>query len=1703
LRKLVIVALTLLLMVGYGSAAFAAQSIKLSDAANGITLLERDQTGITVKVTVGSLDVAPVNTKAGSFTLLTGESFDHSSLIGEPSVPVNNQLIAIPLGCELTTEVLSSQVQEISLADFGVYDRILPVQPSLSKSENPATVPFEYKQDIYDTPGYYQLPAASAEVVGIMRNVRLGRLSVAPVEYNVAENRIKVYAELVIRVHFNNADWGATQDLFSSAYSPAFEPALSMVMNSDASTFGLRDDLSKYPLTMVIVSDRMFEAQLAPFIAWKVKKGFKVIVGYTDVVGNTTAAIKTYLQNLYNTESPKPTYVVLMGDIGQIPTWAGTAGSHPTDLRYCEYTGDNVPEVYYGRMSATNTTQMQPQIDKTLEYEQYLMPDPSYLAHDVLIAGVDGTYAVTYGNGQINYGTNNYFNTAHSITPHVWLYPASDAAGAAAAVIAQVNSGVSFANYTAHGGETGWSDPAFSVSDVATMTNNHKYGLLVGNCCVTGSYDYSTNCFGEALLQKAGGGSIGYIGASNNSYWDEDYWWGVGGGKAIVAAGPPYDATKIGAYDGTFHEHGEPTTQWYTTQGAMNYCGLLAVEQSSSTRKQYYWEMYNLLGDPSVTNYMRVPSTNAISHLPSMLMTSTTFSVTAEAGSYVAMSTGGVLHGAGLVPSGGSLALPVSAFGAPCTANLVITRQDRVPYQATVQVIAPNGPYIVYDAHTINDAAGNNNGQIDFGENILLGMQLINVGPDQATGVLAELSTIDGYVNITDATENYGTMAGNMTVKNIANAFAFTVDPATPDGHSVRFDVTVHGTAKDSVWTSFFNVTTHAPSVAYLSVTVNDAAGNNNGIIDPGETVPIVITLQNSGSGQAFNVAATLSELDDYVSIVDNAGTFGNIAGGGGTASNSANTFTVQADPTCPMGHALLAKLSITADGNYSTSSNFNLVIGDRVVFFLEDFTVEQGWEGLGTTAQWQIGPAIGGSNGSYPADPTDDHTAGTTNMILGNNLGNPGSYANSIAQTYWCNSPIIDCSNASGVQLSYWHQLGCESSSYDHSYFEVFDGENWVNLFTNSATLDEALWTESQYDIAQYADGNPLFQLRWGLGSTDGSQVHGGWNIDDIQLKGYVSSSSGASAYMFAPQMVADSLVGGDSSVINVVVNSVGQSNLRIRLSSPVSWMSCPGTQNIVPPGESVTIPVTIRTNGTTPGMNTSVLNFTSNVPGHTTGSIPAELYVYIPQIVTSPSTVAAWIDSGLTTTKRLVIDNPGPGRLTYAVSCNTDKTGYVPPTPQVPLGTRIGDPDKTGYVENYYAPMTKGSGGPDAFGYTWKDSDQLGGPTFNWVEIATTGTDITTGLTDDGYVGPFPIGFTFPFYSSNQTQFYISGNGMVGFNSTSLGTAGNATIPTAATPNDIIAWFWDDLNIADADNPGGKIYYQVVDGNLVIEFKKIPDYDYNSNPGDTITAQVILTPAGKITIQYQGLATVFDVTGATIGIENSTGTDGLQVVYNAAYVHTGLAIEFKNPNDTWLSATPASGFVNPHSKDTVDVSFTSVDCVDSTYDGVLTLVTNVPTAPIVNIPVAMHVGVYHLITATAAAHGSISPDGEVGVVPGGSQSFAITPAQDYRIAKVVVDGDSVGVGNSYLFSNVTTNHAIEAFFTEATNPGDADGNGVVDISDAVWVISFIFGGGPAPIPLSAGDADCSGACDISDAVYLIAYIFTGGPAPCQAVAR
>jgi hypothetical protein len=790
-----LLAFALAVFLAFGSAS-AAQKIKLTDFPSGMTLLDQDRSGVNLRLDVGEIQLYDVSTKGGDYTLVSVEKFHRSHNIGEPSLPMCNRLLSIPFGADLSTTIVDYETTEIRLTDLGFADPIIPVQRSLFKYEDPADVPFEIDNRLYSQAGWYSLPLAESAVKGTMRNVHLGQVFTCPFEYDPVENVLRVYTRVDIRIDYLDADWTKTEMMHREYYSPAFQTVYDRILNYDPMLYSGKDDLVKYPIRMLIVSDPMFEAQLQPFIEWKIKKGFDVVVGYTDEIGSSQSAIHTWIQDRYNDPGVKPSFVLFVGDDQQIQAYSGSAGGHITDMKYCEFTGDWYPEIYFGRFSAQNPTLLQPQIDKTLEYEQYLMPDPSYLEEVTLISGVDAGYASVWGNGQINYGTDNYFNAAHGISPNVWLYPASDAPGAADAIIQTVDDGIGFINYTAHCGHTGFSDPPFTTSDVQSLTNNHKWLLGIGNCCLSNTFgdDYSTPCFGEAWLQEPDKGGIGYIGGTNSTMWDEDYWWGVGAGP--ISANPTYEETDLGAYDGIFHDHGEPVRDHYITNYAVAYRGNLAVTEAGSSSEHYYWEIYHLMGDPTVMTYMGVPSVNNVLHADAILMTSTSVSVTADPGSYVGISVDGVLHGAAYVDASGIVDVPVTPFATPGVADIVVTAQNRQPYISTIQIITPSGPYVIYDESDINDMAGNNNGAADAGESLSLNMRLKNVGPDMAYGVEGTLLTDDTLVSFTDDYETYGDIPGENGTAYVLNAYSFDISPNTPDGHKILFDVDVTGTSK-------------------------------------------------------------------------------------------------------------------------------------------------------------------------------------------------------------------------------------------------------------------------------------------------------------------------------------------------------------------------------------------------------------------------------------------------------------------------------------------------------------------------------------------------------------------------------------------------------------------------------------------------------------------------------------------------------------------------------------------------------------------------------------------------------------------------------------------------------------------------------------------------------------------------------------------
>ncbi len=767
-------------------------TINLSAPQTSTLILENNDSRLRIQYNIAEIGAFNSETEMGVFSNLEIQGYTFTTEQGTPKLPVLRKIISVPFGAEINLEIENYDASELDLNSNGILFDLMPAQPSLSKSADPAEAEFIYDSSAYETDTYNSEEIVSVEELGIMRSERLFLVTFRPVKYNPVSNRIMVYNNVNVSLEFIGGNQMITSYMKDKAFSPYFTGLFQKTIFNFRENSS-RDELTQYPVKYLIVSDPMFEEQLQPFIEWKIQEGFEVIAAYTDEIGTTTSAIKTYIQSLYDAgtpDDPAPTFLLIVGDHQQVPAYSGSSGSHVTDLNYAKLDGSDIyPEIYYSRFSAQNTSQLQPQIDKTLMYEKFEMPDPSYLEEVVMIAGMDSSHGSTWGNGQINYGTDYYFNEDHGISSYTYLYPNSGSN--AGNIVTNVSEGVGYINYTAHGSSTSWADPSFTINNINSLDNYGEYPLAVGNCCLTNKFEIDT-CFGEAWLRAEDKGAVGYIGGTNSTYWDEDYWWGVGAGS--VVSNPTYENTGAGVYDGLFHDYGEETfADWFITATAMLYAGNMAVVEGGGS-VNYYWEIYSLMGDPSLTPYLGVPAQNTVSNAGLIFLGLNTFAVSADPYSYVSLTRDGEIIAIALADESGSATLEFTPFTTPGDAELVITAQNREPYFESIQVIPNDGPYIVIDSYI--PLAGSDD-YIEAGESVTLTVSLENVGTVDANNVEINAICDDTYITMTNSFADFETCEAN-EITTVEAALAFDVSDITPDQHTFEFLILI--TADGYAW---------------------------------------------------------------------------------------------------------------------------------------------------------------------------------------------------------------------------------------------------------------------------------------------------------------------------------------------------------------------------------------------------------------------------------------------------------------------------------------------------------------------------------------------------------------------------------------------------------------------------------------------------------------------------------------------------------------------------------------------------------------------------------------------------------------------------------------------------------------------------------------------------------------------------------------
>jgi len=506
-----------------------------------------------------------------NFTIIEipGESW-FTSDTARPRLPVVRKFLKIPYNSEINIELINPVIKRLNLTQMGFPARIYPLQPAIPKYMK--DYPFRIDENWYRDSIYSITLQEAVNVVpiGTVRGRKLGILEIYPIiTYNPRSGDIEYIVSAKVKINFTEPIEPVPQRLRSLIFDEIINDILF-----------IPEEISPDPVMPIVywvIYGDHFVTDIEPFLDWKKLIGYDVYSTPISAIGPTNIDVADTIQAAYDHWENPPDFVLLVGDVPVIPTNEGKMDDHVTDLYY--YTVDDtdfLPDIQFGRFSVVTLAHARNIVEKTLYYEKYELASFDWLKHPVMAAcGTDPR-------------CHEAENT-HRYCVRTWLTPPrfdSDTLfGRNGAdgddVIDAINAGALLVNYSGHGFQLGWAEPSVGITDVRNLTNNGMYPLVISNSCLTGKFD-EAECFGETWIRVHNKGAVGFIGASNFSYWVFDSIW------------------QIKWYDAVF------TDSFKTVYGAI-FKADMELLLSGDSIAQYYFEVYHLFGDPSLWLYWGTP----------------------------------------------------------------------------------------------------------------------------------------------------------------------------------------------------------------------------------------------------------------------------------------------------------------------------------------------------------------------------------------------------------------------------------------------------------------------------------------------------------------------------------------------------------------------------------------------------------------------------------------------------------------------------------------------------------------------------------------------------------------------------------------------------------------------------------------------------------------------------------------------------------------------------------------------------------------------------------------------------------------------------------------------------------------------------------------------------------------------------------------
>lgn len=884
------------------------------------SLVSSSENEIVVDVKVDGYYSTKVNTPKGEQLIITGTDLISMLKEGMPNLPVYPIPMIIGDNAEMEVSVISSEYTDIE----GV--EVAPSKGNLKRKVNPDDVEYVYG-DVYQNDAFYPAQAASLESPYVLRDYRGQNIMVYPYAYNPVTKTLRVYTHMIISAK-KVSDNGENRKVASRKARTAIDPEVldsykRRFINYDASA--KRDFIVDEGEMLVVCVDEYLD-EVAPLVEWKNMSGRPTEIVAVSETG-TMEDLKDYIKDYYQ-QNPELTFVLLVGEYNNLPpcqfAYTYEYGYYRSDNAYGMLEGnDYYEELLVGRLPVANEADATVQVNKIIHYERDIDESATWLSKGSGVGADEGAGH----HGEIDYEHIDFvcdtlLNYTYTEMSKYYAYVNNPTASA---MVNDYSQGLGIINYCNHGEPTGWVVADFDNNDVHQMTNDNKLPIVWSVACNNGEFQYQ-ECFGEAWMRATNPSTGAATGAVGGMFsWISQPW-----------QPPMYGQDEMVAILTEWRPNYKHTLGGASLNGNMHILDACPED---------YGETHNswlLFGDPSMMVRTKAPQSMNMSYSPTTLligMSSLVVEADTEFG-IATLSVDGEIIASSYVENGvANLTFP--ALLEVNDAKLVVIGYNKVTEVRDVEILPADGSYLVCDGYDLND----DNGQLDYGENVNLSVRMKNIAEETASNVTVELSTESRYVTINEATAPITSLASN---ESVDVQFNFTLASNVPDNTKIKFEVTA--TDGTDTWYSDFSIVAYAP----VFVVDNIEIGNGNAELKPGESSTFTVTFTNVGGSTAKDIVTYLESSSANV-VFENT-SIKTDAVASGEQCQAATTVTVLESAIQGALYEVSCKV---ASGYYSVFTVYGLYAG----LLKEDFET-----GDFSSYEWENGtlPWTIIDNGSY-----------------------------------------------------------------------------------------------------------------------------------------------------------------------------------------------------------------------------------------------------------------------------------------------------------------------------------------------------------------------------------------------------------------------------------------------------------------------------------------------------------------------------------------------------------------------------------------------------------------------------------------------------------------------------------------------------------------------------------------------------------------